>query len=156
MSRKNKLDIISWAAVAVIAVTIFCFSAQRADLSNESSGFIVGILTALFPGLDTMRLDLLTTIVRKTGHFTEYLLLGLALINAVRRTFSKIGDKAWIAAGVCGYAYAVSDEIHQLFVPGRAGMFTDTLIDLAGVMTGIGLYLLCHVRRKSEEGGDDV
>ena len=49
---------------------------------------------------------------------------------------------AWVIA-VC---YAASDEIHQLYVPGRAGMVTDVCIDAAGALIGVcvvtGLWLL--------------
>jgi len=36
--------------------------------------------------------------------------------------------------------YAASDEIHQLFVPGRGAKATDVLIDGIGALIGIGLY----------------
>jgi hypothetical protein len=36
-----------------------------------------------------------------------------------------------------GVLYAVSDEIHQTFVPGRAGQLRDVLIDSCGVLAGI-------------------
>ena len=36
--------------------------------------------------------------------------------------------------------YSVTDEIHQMFVPGRACMFTDILIDSAGALTGVLLF----------------
>jgi VanZ family protein len=36
--------------------------------------------------------------------------------------------------------YAVSDEVHQLFVPGRGAQVTDVLIDNAGAFVGIGIY----------------
>lgn len=38
---------------------------------------------------------------------------------------------------ILGVIYAVSDELHQLFVPGRAGRITDVMIDSLGLMTGI-------------------
>ena len=36
-----------------------------------------------------------------------------------------------------GILYAVSDEFHQLFVPGRAGQFRDVLVDGAGTVLGV-------------------
>ena len=41
-----------------------------------------------------------------------------------------------IAIIIC-YSYAAIDEFHQYFVPGRAGRFTDTLIDAIGFVTAI-------------------
>ncbi len=37
--------------------------------------------------------------------------------------------------------YAVSDEVHQLFVPGRGGQLTDVIIDTAGAGAGLGIYM---------------
>jgi len=36
----------------------------------------------------------------------------------------------------------MSDEFHQLFVPGRARQLKDVLIDSTGATVGIGIYLL--------------
>ena len=38
--------------------------------------------------------------------------------------------------------YAISDEIHQLFVPGRAGQIRDVLIDFSGSLTGVIFALI--------------
>lgn len=44
---------------------------------------------------------------------------------------------AWLIPLLIGFLYAVSDEIHQYFVPGRAMQARDVLIDTAGVLLGI-------------------
>ena len=41
-------------------------------------------------------------------------------------------------------AYAVTDEFHQLFVPGRSGQMTDVMIDSGGALVGL---LALHVIR---------
>lgn len=75
--------------------------------------------------------------IRKTAHFSVYLLLGVLVMNALRRS-GVIGLKAVaLAIGIC-VLYAVSDEVHQLFVPGRGGQARDVLIDSAGAILGIG------------------
>ena len=52
-------------------------------------------------------------------------------------------------AFLAGTAYAVTDELHQLFVPGRAGMISDVLIDSLGVLFGCFLiYALFRIFRK--------
>jgi VanZ family protein len=70
------------------------------------------------------------TILRKGAHTTEYAILGVLLLRALG------GAAAAFAAGV---AYAITDEIHQLFVPGRHGSPLDVLIDAVGVGIGIAL-----------------
>lgn len=45
--------------------------------------------------------------------------------------------KAALVAWACATLYAATDELHQLFVPGRAGLFTDVLIDATGAAIGL-------------------
>jgi VanZ family protein len=52
-----------------------------------------------------------------------------------------------------GVLYAVSDEIHQLFVPGRAGQIRDVLIDACGVF--VGIIIANRLLRRSAEGGQN-
>ena len=44
-----------------------------------------------------------------------------------------------------GIAYAVTDEVHQHFVPGRAGAAYDVAIDAVGVL--LGVYVVTRVVR---------
>ena len=50
----------------------------------------------------------------------------------------------WLPAIILmiGSCYAASDEIHQLFVSGRAGMISDVLIDSVGVLVGWGVFVV--------------
>ena len=88
--------------------------------------------------------------VRKSAHLAEYMLLGAALMSAVqligKRNRLKIG---MIAAVTVGSLYAVLDEIHQYFVPGRACQLRDVIIDICGVTAGV-LMVVCvlWVRKK--------
>ena len=67
-------------------------------------------------------------LLRKLAHAGEYALLGALLLRALRR------DLPALALGV---AYAISDELHQHFVPGRRGAPLDVLIDAVGVGLGV-------------------
>ena len=69
-------------------------------------------------------------VLRKLAHAAEYGILGALLVRALRRL-------SWALA--LGVAYAVSDEIHQSFVPGRQGSPLDVLIDSVGVIAGVVL-----------------
>jgi VanZ family protein len=70
--------------------------------------------------------------LRKLAHAAEFAVLGLLLVRAL--------EHAWAAFWV-GVAYAVTDEIHQSFVPGRLGSPVDVAIDAAGVAVGVALAL---------------
>lgn len=81
-------------------------------------------------------------VVRKCAHFTEYMVLGILATHAFdiegRRTFDVL-----LPTAVFLLLIPSIDETIQLFVPGRAGMITDVMIDCCGAMTGVVLrYLL--------------
>lgn len=83
--------------------------------------------------------------VRKGAHLTEYAVLGMLLLGSWN--FSDISKKrASIFSWVVGTLYAATDEIHQLFVPGRSGQLTDVMIDSLGVLMGIAV--LAFLMRK--------
>jgi VanZ family protein len=65
--------------------------------------------------------------LRKAAHAAEFGVLAALLVRALRNT--------WWAIAV-GIAYALSDEIHQSFVPGRQGAPLDFAIDSVGVVVG--------------------
>ena len=132
--RNRKLHIVITIAVMVF---IFVQSALPGDLSGAESNIIVDLLHEL-TGLDAEALSLF---VRKTAHFTEFMILGACLAVNVRDhaegTGRVPGLPDWIAAWIIGTAYAATDELHQSFVPDRACAFTDVCIDSAGVAAGV-------------------
>lgn len=142
MKKSKILIITSWTAVILWMLVIFCFSAQNADQSSGTSGgfakFLAKILYRDFNIIDKPSQDILINkcqfIVRKTAHFTVYATLGILTNTAVR--ISKFKFPHLIALVIC-LAYAVSDEIHQYFVPGRSCELSDVFIDFSGSVLGI-------------------
>lgn len=72
------------------------------------------------------------------SHLLEYALLGVLLCIAILPT----SPKGWYAAGGTGALYALSDEIHQVFVPGRMAQLTDFVRDAVGILLGMLLFRL--------------
>lgn len=70
-------------------------------------------------------------IILKTFHLIEYAILFILVNFAFNINFTSI---------LVSYLYAISDEIHQSFTPGRTPKFTDTLIDLLGILIGFLLF----------------
>ena len=74
----------------------------------------------------------------KLLHVSEYLVLSVllarALNNGIRRPVS--ARRLLLAWGLC-VAYAVSDEIHQMFVPGRSPDPRDAMADACGAALGL-------------------
>jgi len=77
------------------------------------------------------------TVLRKLAHAGEYAVLGALLVRAV--------GHAGVACAL-GLAYAISDEIHQTFVAGRAGSPVDVVIDAVGVLLGVLLWVRLRSR----------
>ena len=83
-------------------------------------------------------------VLRKSGHAIGYLVLTLLLLRALRRS----GAAAAVpVAMVVALAYAVSDEWHQSFVPGRTATAEDVAID--GI--GVALAALAGTRTRVRE-----
>ena len=135
---------------------VFYMSDQPAVDSTEMSMEIVDQIVRFFvPGYDQMDAAAqlaaakgVEHIVRKVAHFCEYALLGLLAFNLVRRIARAQGPKpsflsrfGTVVAWAGTTAYAVTDEIHQMFVPGRACMVGDVVIDSAGALFGILVYI---------------
>lgn len=123
--------LISWMAL------VFSFSAKEADestLTSQSAGsFLASVVIPEFnrwnPAKQQDFVENIDFFVRKSAHFTEYMVLGILWTlywdSRKRRSF------------LCGSLYAVTDEVHQLFVAGRSCQITDMLLDSAGVAAGI-------------------
>ena len=83
--------------------------------------------------------DLILSVIRKVGHITEYAFLYLFLFRAFNSVFSdkEVSGKAVMCSFAVAVLYAISDEVHQLFVPMREGKLTDVAIDCLGMF---GMY----------------
>ncbi len=149
------IAVVTWCITVLWMSFIFLMSAQNGEESGKTSGKVVEkIAETVVPGFSDMTDDEkeaakaeLSFPVRKLAHFTEYAVLGtlltVALIFSYRRisvTYRKLAVSLAI-----GWLYAVSDELHQKFVSGRAGMMTDVLIDGSGVIAGCAITALLLV-----------
>lgn len=129
---------------------IFTLSACSAEKSDQQSGFLVNIVTSVFPGATDI--DLTTTIIRKTAHFLEYALLGFLLARAYSKNVkvAKESSKMILLAVITAALYSTSDEIHQIFVPGRSCEFRDICIDTIGALLGASIYYLIYKKRANK------
>ncbi|MDO4976663.1 MAG: VanZ family protein [Eubacteriales bacterium] len=141
---------------------IFAFSAKNnEDSSRESHRISMWIAEIINPHFEDFSMEEKAEFiekmefpVRKGAHATEYAILGgLALFtllawsdgdplkkilyhknNMGQILLKRVIFISWFFTIV----YACSDELHQLFVPGRAGMIRDVCIDSLGALLGIG------------------
>ena len=133
---------LSWTAVILWMALIFNLSSQVAEQSNElSTGITEVIVKTVEKVAPQAAFDIksFNNILRKNAHFFAYLVLGILLLNALSRSGVNGYRGVILALGIC-ILYAISDEVHQLFVPGRGGQVKDVIIDSAGAGAGIGFY----------------
>lgn len=109
---------------------IFYFSSQVGPASNAHSNPLAD-LTGLAPW-----------IIRKSAHFVLYFILGLLVYNF----FHAIKRPSIFWSIVVCVLYAASDEIHQYFVPGRAALVSDVILD--SVASIIAIIMLKYIYEK--------
>lgn len=153
MNKEKKYFIISCILVAIWMVVIFSFSSQPSEESGALSGGIVAAILKFF-GVnvwDPANKELVSFwdfLIRKTAHFTEYAILGMLLVNTFK--IKKI-DRYFIYSLILGALYSVTDEVHQIFVPGRSCLIKDMLLDSSGVLFGVSIATLIirhHIKRR--------
>lgn len=131
---------IAWLPAIAIAAAIFYFSAQPADISTDMSDgvslFLLKVSSILRPEQEATEeyvqlIEKMSMPVRKTAHITEFAVFYLTLLFALHHSGLRGRKLLWTAFGLTVF-YACTDELHQIFVPGRAGRVTDVLIDSSG------------------------
>lgn len=130
-----KADLRRWIIVnqfgllsVLTMLVIFLFSSQQ----GSDSAMVSNSFANLFSLIGLKSIVRLFNI-RKLAHFTLYAVLGTCIFTHMRYKYMfehKI--HYFISTFLYTFVYACTDEIHQLFVPGRGGHFTDVLIDSAG------------------------
>jgi VanZ family protein len=138
---KYWLPLISWVALIFIGSTDL--------MSAEHTGrFLVPFLRWLKPDISALAIQEAHILVRKTGHVTEYAVLGVLLLRAIRHRH--FGRRVWIDFGVTlivALALAAADEFHQSFVPTRTSSPVDVMIDVCGVLIGLAIYWSANRRK---------
>jgi VanZ family protein len=147
MSRnRDRQQIIFYFSVLLVVAWIafiFHLSSQPASqfnaLSRQVTEVIIETIEKVAPET-SFNWDLrgLNHFIRKKAHFISYFVLGALVMNALDQ---KGYRKVPLTLLIC-VLYAVSDEIHQTFVPGRGGNVIDVVLDSVGSLIGIGLYLV--------------
>ncbi|SMB88963.1 VanZ like family protein [Desulfonispora thiosulfatigenes DSM 11270] len=144
--------IIAWVLVVIWMGVIFSFSAQVANKSNQLSTGITEIIAKtvqkVVPQAD-LKIKNINHLIRKNAHFFVYLVLGLLVAYALK-TLGVHGFKAFFIGLVFCIIYAILDELHQMYVPGRGPGLKDVLIDSAGASVGICTFMIIYYLLKKQ------
>lgn len=87
--------------------------------------------------------DKLNKILRKNAHVFEYLVLSI-VVSTLLFSLNLKGKSAIIYIMFICLFYAVTDEFHQQFIPGRSALISDVLIDFGGSIIGILIFYLFY------------
>ena len=125
-----------WLPALIVMVVIFFLSAMPGKSVAVSTNPITKPLaivehrSSLFSGLPSVPW-------LKVGHFVGYAVLGLTLF----RGFSLSGIDNEFYPTIISFLYACSDELHQNFVAGRSGSFSDVLLDASAAFVAVLLFV---------------
>jgi len=133
----------------LLMILIFSLSAEPAyESSQTSSGVIKFFFDSFYPDFESISPEIQTNMIenmqffaRKTAHFLIYTALGFCVLFAFLPYNMKTSIKTVVSIMIA-FLYAVSDEVHQYFIPGRACQLRDVIIDFAGIIFGILIFSL--------------
>jgi VanZ family protein len=125
-SPPDQVDLRQWIPVIAWGALIFCLSTSAFSASHTAT-IIDPILRWMFPGISGAALDVGHMLVRKSAHFAEYGVLFWLLIRG------PMAERPYLAVMLC-VVYALTDEGHQVFVPGRSASLYDAALDSSGAL----------------------
>ena len=161
--NKKIIKIIFGILVITWMITVFTLSNEPANKSSNTSGNTIRAIINIFPNIRNMSeiekeqiVSNLQPIARKLAHFSLYTVGGILIYSCINALNVNLNKKI-IISFLIGGIYAISDEFHQLFIPGRSGELRDVCIDSSGVLLGIGIMILviqlfekiCRKKQKS-------
>ena len=141
MIRKTSKKLL-WCRILICLNLAFIWgnSLLPGALSSALSSWVQTVLGAILPQAEQSQGGFL---LRKLAHFSEFACLGLlcAWFFAMRcRRKGRIAGKALLTGSLA----ACTDELIQLFSPGRCSSPVDVGIDTAGAAVGIAVLFLGH------------
>jgi len=144
---------------------IFYMSSNNGEISHKKSTAMVNLIENVQKDLETKSENKITDkkpeenkstskvqqikenkldyIVRKNAHGFMYMILAV-LVSVLLFSFNKRGKYAINHILFICLFYAVTDEFHQSFVPGRTSLVSDVLVDFAGAIAGLMIFYLFY------------
>ena len=150
---KQRMKYAALAFTLGLMALIFYFSGQPAADSYKLSKTVtetvqtdgISFLLPLWFDAENFHANL-----RKWAHVAIFAALGVGMALAVHSWLSGLTlRRQGMQAAVLCVLYAASDELHQYFVPGRAALVGDVVIDALGILPSVaGVCLLVWLHQK--------
>ena len=145
IDTKIIIKIIGITLILIWMMTVFIFSNEKATESKVTSRKVTIAIVQAISGKDISDNEKLLVsvdkIVRKLAHYTLYTVGGVLIISFAY-TMDKTQKEKILYSLAFGICFVITDEVHQLFVPGRTGRLLDVGIDTLGIITGILIFLI--------------
>lgn len=126
---------------------LLIFIGSSSLLSAEHTSVILRMVRWLYPSASPQFLAWVHFLLRKAGHLSEYAILATLAARAFRRSSHEILRTHWFKLSLLlAMLYALSDELHQSFVPSRTASLHDSLIDSVGALIALSIIWLRHRR----------
>ncbi len=135
---------------------IFYMSNSNGQISHEESTKVVNFIQNKTitenPNVNKktvneqqVKANKLDHIIRKNAHGFMYMILAF-LVSSIFFAFNKRGKDAIVYVLFICLFYAVTDEFHQSFVPGRGSLVSDVLVDFGGALIGLAFFYLAYYK----------
>jgi hypothetical protein len=118
MSKTWKTRLSLWVPLFLWGLVIFLFSSRPTGVAST--------------------IQLQDFFIKKTAHFVEYGIFATLAFRALKGSGVK-PQNAYIYAFLITLGYAITDEFHQAFTPGREPTVRDIFIDASGA----AITLIC-------------
>ncbi|MDR3792506.1 MAG: VanZ family protein [Terracidiphilus sp.] len=145
-SRRAAFWIYTWWPVA-LAIGIIMLESTEMLGADHTSGPLRHFFETLLGRIRDETWEIVHHIIRKTGHFVGYGLVGFTWFRAWWRTLPSSSFLRCFVLSVLGtFLIAGADEWHQSFLPNRGGKFSDVLLDCSGAVALLSVtYLVLRV-----------
>jgi VanZ family protein len=144
--RDARYWISAWLPV-VIGIAVIAIESTTFFGSDHTSGPLRWIFQLIFGPVSDAHWNVIHHLIRKSGHFLGYGVIGLAWLRAWRMTLTDAPFHTDAALALLGTAMLASwDEWHQGFLPNRTSSPWDVLLDCCGATAM--LILAWVLRRK--------
>ena len=152
INKKLIVRAVSFVLILLWCALIFFMSSEIADDSAKRSGGIINKMASIAASLfgtnepDPSLIDVYEFYLRKLAHMFLYFVLALLSVCFLS-TYPTERVKILLYSLAFCLFYAITDEIHQLFVEGRSGSFKDVMIDMCGTLTArLLVWAFFHIR----------
>jgi VanZ family protein len=138
----------AWLPV-LFGLTVISFESTNTMSGANTSRWLLDIFHWLWGQTDLNSVDVVNLLLRKLGHFCGYGTLGVLFRRAwyvsLRRSWegprSRLPFSASALAVIFTFSVACLDEVHQRFLVGRTSSIYDVLLDTAGAILFIRVFL---------------